>query len=66
MTDREPSPYMTRQEVADFFGVDVMTVYAWGRRPDGLTAYKYGKRFVRYLRTEVENFLQPVHGEEQA
>lgn len=53
---------MTRQEVADYFGVKPMTVYGWARA-NRLPEYKNGK-FVRYLRTEVEAFLQPAGGED--
>jgi excisionase family DNA binding protein len=53
---------MTRQEVADYFKVDPMTIYAWGRN-NTLTAYKHG-RFIRYRRTEVEALLQPAGGED--
>jgi excisionase family DNA binding protein len=58
------SPWMTRQEVADYFKVDPMTIYAWGRNST-LTAYKHG-RFIRYRRAEVEALLQPASGEAEA
>lgn len=54
---------MTRQEVADYFRVDPMTIYAWGRNGT-LTAYKRG-RFIRYLRSEVEDLLQPAEAESE-
>lgn len=60
----ETSPWMTRQQVAAFFQVDPMTVYAWGKS-DKLTEYKHG-RLVRYSRKQVENLLQPIHGDQLA
>lgn len=63
MDQAKASPYMTRQEVADYFGVKPMTVYGWARA-NKLPEHKNG-RFVRYLRTEVEAFLQPAGSEDE-
>ena len=56
---KEPTQYMTRQEVADMFQVNLSTIHNWcknGRlKPLGAGARVY------FLRSEVEQCLTPLN-----
>ena len=49
-------PLLTIQEVADFLGVPVDTVYRWRSRREGPVGYRVG-RHVRYRPSAVEEWL---------
>ncbi len=49
-------PLASAEEVADFLGVPLNTVYVWNHRRTGPTAHKVG-RHLRYRWTEVEAWL---------
>ncbi len=55
---KQPTEYMTRQQVAAFFNVDLATVWNWTKRGK-LQAYGMGNR-VYYRRDEVEASLTPL------
>lgn len=57
---KEPTVYMTRQEVADLLQVDLSTVHNW-TKAGKLTRHAIGNR-VYYKRAEVEAALQPIKG----
>jgi DNA-binding transcriptional regulator YiaG len=54
-----PSEYLTRQQVAKMFGVNICTVNNWSKsgkiRPLGLGARVY------FLRSEIEGSLKPLN-----
>lgn len=52
---KEPTEFLTRQEVAKMLSIDLSTVHNWTKRKI-LTSYQTGGR-VYYKRTEVENSL---------
>lgn len=56
---KEPNDYLTRQEVAELFKVDLSTVHNWCKsgklKPLGL-----GKR-VYFLRSDIEQSLTPLN-----
>lgn len=52
---KEPTEYLTRQEVAQMLKVDISTVHNWTTKGT-LKPYGIGRR-VYYKRTEVENSL---------
>lgn len=56
---KEPETYLTRQEVADIFKIDLSTVYNWTKR-GRLKAYGIGQR-VYYKRSEVFNALVSIN-----
>lgn len=57
---KEPTEYLTRQEVAKLLKVDLSTVHNWSK---GGKLRKYGiGHKVYYKRTEVENAIQPLKG----
>jgi excisionase family DNA binding protein len=49
-------PLASAEEVADFLGVPLNTVYVWNHRRTGPTAHKVG-RHLRYKWAEVEAWL---------
>lgn len=51
-----PAPLWTAQELADFVGVPIQTVYAWSHRGGGPVACRVG-RHLRYRATDVERWL---------
>lgn len=57
---KEPTEFLTRQEVADLLKVDVTTVHNWTKRGK-LKKYGIGNK-VFYKRTEVESAIQPLKG----
>lgn len=50
---KEPIELMTRQEVADFFQISLVTVHDWTKKGI-LTGYRIGNR-IRYKRSEIED-----------
>ena len=52
---KEPTVYLTRQEVAEMLQIDISSVHNWTKRKI-LQSYQIGGR-VYYKRTEVENSL---------
>ena len=52
---KEPNQYLTRQDVAEMFSVDLSTVHNYTKRKI-LQSYQIGGR-VFYLRSEVENAI---------
>jgi len=50
-------PLMSAEELADFLGVPLNTVYIWNHRRQGPRAHKVG-RYLRYRWPEVEAWLQ--------
>lgn len=52
---KTPNEYLTRNEVAEMFSVDLSTVHNWTKKGI-LTAHQIGGR-VFYLRTDVENAI---------
>ena len=54
-TDRRP--LLSAEELAEYLGVPLNTVYVWNHRRTGPTAHKVG-RHLRYRWAEVEAWLQ--------
>lgn len=52
---KEPKQYLTRQEVAEMFSIDLSTVHNW-KKKGILNAHQIGGR-VFYLRDEVDNAI---------
>ncbi|MFC8593874.1 MULTISPECIES: AlpA family transcriptional regulator [Streptomyces] len=50
-------PLMSAEELADFLGVPLNTVYVWNHRHQGPRAHKVG-RYLRYRWPEVEAWLE--------
>lgn len=53
---RDERPLGTAEEVADFLGVPVKTLYAWRQRETGPASYRVGKH-LRYRWHDVEAWL---------
>jgi excisionase family DNA binding protein len=53
---KEPIELMTRQEVADFFQISLVTVHDWTKK-ELLKSYRIGNR-VRYKRSEIIENLE--------
>lgn len=56
-----PEELMNPQQLADFLGVPLATVYAWRYRGDGPRASKIG-RHVRFRRSDVDQWLDDCAG----
>jgi len=56
---KEPSEYLTRNEVKDLLKVDLSTVHNWTKRGK-LHSYGLGNR-VYYKRSEVEAAIKPLN-----
>ena len=56
---KEPTEYLTRQEVSDLLKVDLSTVHNWTKRGK-LKSFGLGSR-VYYKRKDVEQALQPLN-----
>lgn len=52
-----PEQLMPPQEVADYFGVPLATLYRWNSRGDGPRRIKVG-RHVRYRREDVAAWVE--------
>lgn len=58
-TPKQPNEYLTRQEVAQMFNVDISTVHNWSKSGK-LNPLGLGSR-VYFLRSEVEASLKPLN-----
>ncbi|RKE04428.1 helix-turn-helix domain-containing protein [Marinifilum flexuosum] len=56
---KEPTEYLTRDQVKDLLQVDLVTVYNWTKKGK-LKAYGIGRR-VYYKRKEVEQAIKPLN-----
>ncbi len=56
---KQPTEYLTRNEVKDFFRVDMSTIHNWTKRGK-LKAYGIGNR-IYYKRAEIEASIKPVN-----
>ena len=56
---KEPNEYLTRQEVATMFNVDISTVHNWSKSKK-LNPLGLGSR-VYFLRSEIEQSLKPLN-----
>ncbi len=56
---KEPTEYLTRNEVKELLNVDLSTVHNWTKRKK-LRAYGIGNR-VYYKRHEVEQSIKPLN-----
>lgn len=58
-TPKQPNEYLTRQDVAQMFNVDISTIHNWCKsgklKPLGLGARVY------FLRTDIEQSLTPLN-----
>lgn len=57
---KEPTEYLTRNEVKDFLKVDLSTVHNWTKKGK-LKAYGIGNR-VYYKRSDIEQAIIPLNG----
>jgi len=55
---KQPTEYLTRNEVKDLLHVDLSTIWGWTKRGK-LKAYGLGAR-VYYKRSEVEQAIKPI------
>jgi excisionase family DNA binding protein len=55
---------MTAQEVADFLGLPIATLYQWRSREQGPVGYRVG-RHVRYRRADVDRWLEAQRDERE-
>lgn len=55
----QPKEYLSRQDVATMFGVDISTVSNW-QKSKRLNPLSLGSR-IYFLRTEVEASLKPIN-----
>lgn len=58
-TPKQPNEYLTRQEVAKMFGVDISTVHNWCKSKR-LKPFGLGSR-VYFLRSDIEQSLTPLN-----
>jgi predicted DNA-binding transcriptional regulator AlpA len=58
-TPKQPNEYLTRQEVAQMFNVDISTIHNWCKSKR-LNPLGLGSR-VYFLRSEVEASLKPLN-----
>lgn len=59
MKELPPRPLLKAQEVADFFDVDIKTVYNWANCFGILPRVKIGTKTVRFKREDILNFKKP-------
>ncbi|ESU29483.1 hypothetical protein FLJC2902T_08890 [Flavobacterium limnosediminis JC2902] len=57
---KQPEEYLSRQEVAGLFKVDISTVHNWCKSGK-LTPYGIGAR-VYFLKSDIEKSLTPLNG----
>ena len=55
---KQPEELLTRQETADFFKVDLSTIWAWQKKGK-IQGYGIGAR-VYFKRSEIEKVLTPL------
>ena len=48
---------LTVQDLADYLGVPVATIYTWRHRGDGPTGFRVGK-YVRYQMSDVQEWIE--------
>ncbi len=48
---------LTVEELADYLGVPVATLYQWRHRGEGPPGFRVG-RYIRYQRTDVEQWIR--------
>ena len=48
---------LTVQELADYLGVPVATLYQWRHRGEGPPGFRVG-RYIRYRRNDVEQWIR--------
>jgi excisionase family DNA binding protein len=48
---------LTVEELADYLGVPVATLYQWRHRGEGPPGFRVG-RYIRYRRTDVEQWIR--------
>lgn len=58
---KQPNEYLTRQNVAEMFGVDLSTVANW-QKNGKLKPYGLGGR-VYFLRSDIEASLTPIYAQ---
>jgi hypothetical protein len=58
-TPKQPAEYLTRQEVAKMFDVDISTIHNWCKSGK-LNPLGLGSR-VYFLRSEIEKSLKPLN-----
>ncbi|MBX2960633.1 MAG: helix-turn-helix domain-containing protein [Flavobacteriales bacterium] len=58
-TPKQPNEYLSRQEVANMFGVDLSTIHNWCKS-NKLKPLALGNR-VYFLRSDIENSLKPLN-----
>ncbi|MDI5886538.1 helix-turn-helix domain-containing protein [Flavobacterium yafengii] len=58
-TPKQPNEYLTRQEVAQMFNVDLSTIHNWCKSKK-LNPLRLGSR-VYFLRSEIEASLKPLN-----
>jgi predicted DNA-binding transcriptional regulator AlpA len=58
-TPKQPNEYLTRQEVAQMFNVDLSTIHNWCKSKK-LNPLGIGSR-VYFLRSEIESSLKPLN-----
>jgi hypothetical protein len=58
-TPKQPNEYLTRQEVAKMFNVDLSTIHNWCKSKK-LNPLGLGSR-VYFLRSDIENSLKPLN-----
>ena len=56
---KQPTEYLTRNQVRDLLDVDLSTIHNWTKRGK-LQAYGIGNR-IYYKRSEVEKAIVPLH-----
>lgn len=56
---KQPTEYLTRQQVAEMLDIDISTVQKWSKEGK-LNPYSIGAR-VYFKRSDIENSLQPVY-----
>lgn len=56
---KQPNEYLTRQEVAELFKVDISTIHNWCKK-GRLKPYGIGAR-VYFLRADIDNCLTPLN-----
>ena len=48
---------LTVEELADYLGVPIATLYQWRHRREGPPGFRVG-RYIRYQRTDVEQWIR--------
>jgi excisionase family DNA binding protein len=48
---------LTVEELADYLGVPVATIYAWRHRGEGPPGFRVG-RYIRYRRSDIQQWIR--------